>query len=430
MTMKYIKSLLMVLFAGLAFTACNELECMDDDNNTVAYAESIPFGFYQSEYTADSDYEYGVVLTKGAAGDTIVNVIMTGREGTGEAGRIRTIAVCEGAKYDTQLGMLTGSTEASYYEDALEVAVAYNRAGGLSLQINRGGDIVATKLVKAETPSYIATWAGENLDVITINQKKVQDENGNVSYQTVAFIGEDEAVDFADNGATATLSKDGKVVATMAYNANYEMVVTANGKEQVYYRQTNEPEPEQFFPFAVGNYTHGVKSVHSTYFNHTFAPMMPQYIEAKYESVLYMGDQGGTHFILHPWGPGEGGLYFEIGAPTADGVYPITVPGAATGFTGQEGGAIFALDGMSYFGGLEDFPSTFNLNSNMLDFYLCYLDDKYIYGIDYDNFIITGAAETAKKTAKMKSIQLKKQPKVSKNGLQGIKLNQDFVIAE
>lgn len=430
MTMKYIKSLLMVLFAGLAFTACNELECMEDDA-TVAYAESIPFGFYQSEYTADSDYEYGVVLTKGTAGDTIVNVIMTGREGTDEAGRIRTIAVCEGAKYDSKLGMLTASTEVSFYEDALEVALAYNRAGGLTLQVNRDGDIVATKLVKAETPSYIATWTCENSDAISINQEKVEDENGNESYEIVAFIGEDTEVDFADNGASATLSKDGKVVATMAYNANYEMVVTtADGKSKVYYRMTNEPEPEEFLPFAMGTYTHGVKPVFSSYFGQTFEPMMPKYVAAQYESVLYIGDKGGNHFIIHPWGPGEEGLYFEIGAPTAEGIYPIIIPGAATGFTGEGGARIFGVDGQSYFGGIEDFPCNFNLNSNILDFYICYVDSKYIYGIDYDNFLITGPAETAKKAAKMKSIQLKKQPKVSKTGLKGIQLNQDFIIAE
>ena len=164
--MKYIKSLLTMLLLGLSFTACNEYDDYDKEANTVNYPsrESIALGHYSSTYTANSDYEYDVVLTQNTLGDTVVYVLMTGKENTDEAGKVRTIAVAEDVDYNQEVGMLVAfaSEETSYFEEEMTISMAYKAdCKSITLSLKYGDTMVATQVSKTDAkPAPYGIWYG------------------------------------------------------------------------------------------------------------------------------------------------------------------------------------------------------------------------------------------------------------------------------
>jgi hypothetical protein len=389
--MKYLKSLFTVLLVSLTFTACNEFENFDADSTKVNYPKNVPFGFYESEYTADSDYEYGVVYTKNTAGDTVLQVIMTGREGTADAGSIRTIAVCENATYDDTLGMLVANCDYSFFEDELMAVIAYNRNGGYTLQIQHGSEKKATRLKASNNaPSFISKWASDEL-VLSLTQEAVKDENGNVALEVtgaVAFAGEEEATEidsYVAEGATATVKVADKTL-TLALNSDYQLVVTMGNKTYTCNRMTNDPEPENFEAIAAGSYTHGVSVIDGG-----------AVFTDKYDAYLYQSDKDPNRYVIYPWLSSESGLLLVVDPATLN----VTVPQCYTGLDDKNYGPVFGIDVMTYTGGQINSPSTFNPQTLTFDLSIGYVVSAGYFGLVKESYIATDyVTETAKKTAK------------------------------
>ena len=83
-------------------------------------------------------------------------------------------------------------------------------------------------------------------------------------------------------------------------------------------------------------------------------------------------------------------LYFEVDPESNQ----ITIPGSETGFTGNNGG-IMAVDCYSLLG---EHPSTYNPDADLFEFYLLLIDPGYsVYGVDCDQFVVTGGASGTQK---------------------------------
>lgn len=450
-TMKYIKSLLAMMLVALTFSACNELEDMDADSAKATYPAGIGYGYYVMDNSSDTDYNYGIVVAKGeiadeegnVVNDTVLHVIMTGKEGTKEAGLVRTIGVCHGAYYDQKLGILQGTCDYSFYEDILTGALAYDRFGNLKMQVNHAFEGEANTIAYSsakkvdELPSFYATWEGvigeqefslyahQGKVMLDENEEEMLDENGNpiMTYGTLT-IGEtvEEILPLSVEGnlATATGAETGTVV-TLSYNAEMQVEATINGNKAICERVINEPEPEVYLPYATGIYAHGVKNVSVKAMGGEVLPALyPQYIqESQYEVTLLRGQNRSSRFLIYPYAAavGDAGLYFELGEELEgeenEGSYYVIAEPQQT-FLNSQNGPLFIMDadtGWPMFGvSGEDHHSIFNTKTNIIEFYFVITDFDGLYGVDCDNLIILGSASTSKKAPK-KIIATQRQAK-------------------
>lgn len=409
--MKYFKSLLTMLLVGLSFTACNEYEDFDKEANTVNYPsrEALSLGHYRSTYTANSEYEYDVVLTQNTLGDTVAYVLMTGKPDTDDAGVVRTIAVAGDVQYNDSLGMLTAVApeEASFYEEETSVAMAYKAdLQTITLSLKHGDTMVATHVSKVnELPPFYGTFYGvpegsESNEYelgLMIMQTPAALEDGTEYNAVIAGVGGSEPAVYSIEGDVVTITGlfTGSVY-TVQYNEICQLVATdAAGKKYLLDAERSEPEPETFEAYATGRYVHGVKgSVFCEYFGQEFTNVLGGYAPASsYDATLYRSTRKSNRYLIDPFALGVDALYLEVDEATG----LITVPGSYTGLTGNVGD-ILVLDCYSLLGEL---PSTYDEEAGIFDFYHVLFDGSYIYGIDNDQFIITGEASAVqKKTVK------------------------------
>lgn len=401
--MKYFKSLLTMLLVGLSFTACNEYEDFDKEANTVNYPsrEALSLGHYRSTYTANSEYEYDVVLTQNTLGDTVAYVLMTGKPDTDEAGMVRTIAVAGDVQYNDSLGMLTAVApeEASFYEEETSVVMAYKAdLKTITLSLNYGGEMVATHVSKvSEIPPFYGIFYGvpegsesNNYELgINIMQTPAALEDGTEYNALIASLSGTEPAVYAIEGDVLTVTGlfSGSVY-TLQYNEICQLVATdAAGKKYFLDAERSEPEPETFEAYATGRYVHGVQSsIFVTAFGSDVPNMLGRYLpESNYEATLYQSTRKPNRFIIDPWATGYDALYFIVDTETNE----IEVPGSYTGFTGETGKDIMVLDCYSMLG---EYKSVYDPDAGSFDFYLVLTDFVYYYGVDADQYIITGEA--------------------------------------
>ena len=407
--MKYIKSLLTMLLLGLSFTACNEYDDYDKEANTVNYPsrESIALGHYSSTYTANSDYEYDVVLTQNTLGDTVVYVLMTGKENTDEAGKVRTIAVAEDVDYNQEVGMLVAfaSEETSYFEEEMTISMAYKAdCKSITLSLKYGDTMVATQVSKTDAkPAPYGIWYGvpeasdENDYVIGIGvYQQIQSiEGSDIQYNGViaSAAGSEPAMHTIEGDVVTLTGLFTGSVYTLAYNDICQMVITdAAGNKYICDGERSEPEPETYEPYASGTYVHGAKgSVYVSYFDYTFTNSLGAALGVgSYDATLYRSTRKSNRFAIDPWCQGVDALYFEVD-PESN---LITIPGSETGFTGSNGG-IMVVDSYSLLG---EHPSTYNPDADLFEFYLLLIDPGYsVYGVDCDQFVVTGGASGTQK---------------------------------
>lgn len=434
--MKYTKSLLAMMLAGMTFTACNEFEDFDADANNVNYPNTVEFGYYTVENASDASSTYGVVVAKctetevvtDAEGnettvekaDTVLQVITVNKED----GTVRTIGMCHDAYYDHNLGMLTGVCEVSHYEDRLVAALVYDRYGNITMQVHHGASaddtqtIVYGKAVKStEVPPFYGTWTfGDQLYLYLSKGENVYDNDGNVIVDeegnpVVVYGIYMDATDgyylttpvtVEGNVATVTL-KNGTI--TLAYNAEMQCVATIGETQVVLDRNVSEPEPETYSPIAAGTYIHAVSaSVASNVFDQTVGAFLPNYAMAKqYDAVLYQGERNKNKYLIYPWfSNNTNGLEFEVvpDQPLDEegNTYLVSVPGSGTGL-GDSSGELVACDqyyafGYAFGANYESFDSNINFATQQVEFYHVLCTPASYYGIDHDLYMITGDAPT------------------------------------
>lgn len=407
--MKYFKSLLTMLLVGLSFTACNEYDDFDDEANAVNYPkrESLSLGHYRSTYTANSEYEYDVVLTQNTLGDTVAYVLMTGKPETDDAGIVRTIAVAGDVQYNDTLGMLTAVApeEGSFYEEETDVAMTYKAdAKTITLTLKYGDTMLATQVSKTdELPAFFGTYYGvpegsesnEYEIGFNIMQTPVAMEDGTEYTAVIASPAGSEPATYTIEGDVLTITGlfTGSVY-TLQFNDICQLTATdAAGKKYLLDAERSEPEPETFEAYATGRYVHGITgSVYCEYFGSAFENMLAANLPSSaYDATLYRSTRKSNRFLIDPFCLGVESLYLEVDMETGN----ITVPGTLTGFTGQMG-SIAVVDCYSFLG---EHPSTYDEEAGTFTFFHVLTDNYYIYGIDNDQYIITGDASAVQKKA-------------------------------
>lgn len=418
--MKYFKSLLALLFVGISFSACNEFEDFDDAANKVNYPTEAPaLGYYTSEYTAKGDYNYGVIYTTDANGDSILYLTSIGKPGTDEAGIVRTLGKAENVEYNAEIGVLSATVaeENSHYELEISVAMAYQRdAKTLMMNLSYGEQKIATRMTKSnEVPTFIGTFSGYPA-VTDAEGKTAYAEQASLAFAFFQIEGDTLAVlvtastpqemaDYTINGANATLTGTSSALTfNLSYNEANGVLTATDANGVVYFcdREFSTPEPESWEEYAAGKYVHGVTGgVYLNAFNHTFENMLGANLPSRtYDATLFRSSKKSNKYKISPWA-NNSELVFTVDNESG----LITVVESLAGFTGQAG-AIFTVDSYAYCG---EHPSTYDVDAGVFTFFLALLDSQYIYGVDNDQYIITGDVLAApKKEMTMPQLKLNK----------------------
>ena len=267
---QYIKTLALMLLVGFGLTSC-----LDDDRfdkESVNYPEGINFGAWASGYT-EGNFEYHAVLTKNAAGDSIIYLHRIGKPESKYAGEVSRMFVASNVTYDKVAGMCSAEAAESAYgaETPAAVFVAYQRdQQQYTLQIEAKKRFVTT--VAPTTKMYVdGYWEGG-----------IKDEEGNYTAFLKAYLepGEEEnkgrgvavfgddlndpeyvSYVFSDGTLTVASEDDEENVITASFNEDYQLVATdANGNSFVLDPQMSDvPAPEYSFDKPlVGDYTYNV----------------------------------------------------------------------------------------------------------------------------------------------------------------------------
>ena len=202
-----------------------------------------------------------------------------------------------------------------------------------------------------------------------------------------------ETADLTFNESSVTLK--GQFTGTtlvMAYNKeNGQFTVTdEDGNVGVCGRERSEPEPEVYEEYAYGKYVHGASgSLYVNAFDKEVANMLGKYAPSqKYDAVLYRSNKKSNRYVIEPYMSGQK-LAFQVDNATGY----VVVAGSSSGMQGNAG-TIVVVDSYSVLG---EYPSEFNEEAGVIDFYLLLGDNQYYYGVDHDKFIITGSPTNAPK---------------------------------
>ena len=400
-TMKYFKSLLTLLFVGLAFSACNEYEDFDKEANTVNYsAEGPALGSYESVYVPNSEYSYGLIFTTDSEGDSVIHVTMTGLEGTEEANIVRTVAIASDVEYDSELGVLTATApeDESYYETEVSITLAYQRdAKTLVMSMSQGSEKVSCHMVPSTaTPSFIGSWGTDmktNDGTYSIAFGIYQMNGDTVAAMITQKTMQQETADLTFNESSVTLK--GQFTGTtlvMAYSKeNGQFTVTdEDGNVGVCGRERSQPEPEVYEEYAYGKYVHGASgSLFVNAFGQEIPNLLGKYAPSqKYDAVLYRSSKKSNRYVIEPYMNGQQ-LAFQVDNATGY----VVVGGSSSGMQGNAG-TIVVVDSYSVLG---EYPSEFDEEAGVINFYLLLGDNQYYYGVDHDQFIITGSPTNAPK---------------------------------
>lgn len=389
---KYIKTLAMLLMVSLGFTACNEND--DFDNYKVSYPASVDFGYYHSDYTSGSDYEYGVLLTKTAEGDTVVQVLMEGKPIGSDSGSVRTLMTSHAISYNDSLGVLTAvaTAEESFYEDETTLKLSYKMdKQSLIMKVNYGKKSESAVLNRVQkNPSVTSRWVCQDM---TLDLGKAM--AGTLTY-TVSNEEKVEQLTYDFNDANGRFNTESGIEAQMKYNQFYQLEVEMNGQTYTFDRTFSTPEPEIFELVANGTYMHAI----SVLKDENGKPMGQPVFTDRYEASLLQSNKDPNRYVISPWleNP-DGGLMVLVDPKTKQ----VTVPLQYTGVNAPDLGPVLAIDVATFTGGQIPSNSHFDGKAFYLDLGYVLEDGRYFCFVT-DLFQITEWAQSnAKRPAVKKS---------------------------
>lgn len=396
---QYIKSLALLLMVSLGFVACNDNDDFDDFK--VNYPSSVPLGYYHSDYTANGDYEYAVLLTKNADNDTIMQLFLEGKAGSEKEGTFRTIMTTSNVAYDDTLGMLVAvSGNDSYYETPVQAVMAYKQnKRQLILEMSYGNKKVNTILSPAVMKSQPVTgnWASDFM-LVSLTEEKA--ENG--EFKGSVTVGTEQGpveipVTYTFDGTNGTFTQvlpEGSTATplqgTFSYDANYALVVNFAGQTFTVERSYSTPEPEIFNPVGTGVYSHSVGVIEGG----------PVY-EGSYPTSLYVSAENPNRYKIYPWLDNPDGLLMTMDPNTGE----LVIPQQPTGEVHPSYGPIYAIDCKSYTGGELGNKSYFDGN-NTFFLEVAYVVSAGYFGIVNETFVLDAEGEAAAAKAVKKQNQL------------------------
>lgn len=396
---QYIKSLALLLMVSLGFVACNDNDDFDDFK--VNYPSSVPLGYYHSDYTANGDYEYAVLLTKNADNDTIMQLFLEGKAGSEKEGTFRTIMTTSNVAYDDTLGMLVAvSGNDSYYETPVQAVMAYKQnKRQLILEMSYGNKKVNTILSPAVMKSLPVTgnWASDFM-LVSLTEEKA--ENG--EFKGSVTVGTEQGpveipVTYTFDGTNGTFTQvlpEGTagtpLQGTFSYDANYALVVNFAGQTFTVERSYSTPETEIFNLVGTGVYSHSVGVIEGG----------PVY-EGSYPTSLYVSAENPNRYKIYPWLDNPDGLLMTMDPNTGE----LVIPQQPTGEVHPSYGPIYAIDCKSYTGGELGNKSYFDGNSTFF-LEVAYVVSAGYFGIVNETFVLDAEGEAAAAKAVKKQNQL------------------------
>lgn len=390
---QYIKSLALLLVVSLGFVACNDNDDFDDFK--VNYPSSVPLGYYHSDYTANGDYEYAVLLTKNADNDTIMQLFLEGKAGSEKEGTFRTVMTTSNVAYDDTLGMLVAvSGNDSYYETPVQAVMVYKQnKRQLILEMSYGNKRASTILSPAVMKSLPVTgnWASDFMQVSLTDEKAENGEfKGTVTVDTENGPME-IPVTYTFDGTTGSFtqvlpeeSEETPLQGTFSYDANYALVVNFAGQTFTVERSYSTPEPEIFNLVATGVYTHSSSVIDGG----------PVY-EDSYESALYVSAENPNRYKISPWADNPDGLILLMDPNTGD----VVVEKQLTGLMHPSYGLIFAVDVNTHY--KDDLVRAYFDGNTTFYLPLVYGVSAGIFGIILDTFVIEPSSATKKESVKI-----------------------------
>ena len=143
-----------------------------------------------------------------------------------------------------------------------------------------------------------------------------------------------------------------------------------------------DSEEETWEAYAVGTYVHGASSsLYVNAFGQEVPNMLGKYAPSqKYDAVLYRSSKKSNRYVIEPYMNGQQ-LSFQVDNATGY----VVVAGSSSGMQGNAG-TIVVVDSYSVLG---EYPSEFDEEAGVIDFYLLLGDNQYYYGVDHDQFVIT-----------------------------------------
>ena len=262
---QYIKFTVLALAAVLGLSSC-----LDDsrfDPERISYPAELSLGAFKTEYTPDN-YEYDAVITKSAAGDTIIYVIRSGKPESRESGLVQTLLISDAIAYDDSAGVYTAEAAYSAYGDDTPATVylAYQRdQQRLTTQIIANGKTNTMVLKPTTEQTVVGMWqTEENEDAYFVCWLYPLDADG-VGKGIALFDMDSDADDviYTQNGSTVTVTAaewtehEGQSV-DLYFNSEYQLIGKVGGQEVVLDPITSEPViPEYTFDHPlIGDYTY------------------------------------------------------------------------------------------------------------------------------------------------------------------------------
>lgn len=314
----------LTLLVGLTVTtACTDAEDWEHGMNTV-FPESVPMGYYHTDSRTFSGlYDYGVVLTKNAAGDQVYYLILEGRKGTAEEGNVYTAFDATDIKYDQKSGVMTVTEPQSFYDGLATSNLIYNYENpdleNLLMQVSYVGDNKETKSVRQVTngyPNVVAKWKGQSESGKKLELELLAaDETGKLVAEATLDGTALTNGTYAYSGATTTVTTAEKTF-TISYNEIYQYVVTVDGESFVLDRVVNDPIPETYTEYAAG-----IVVYNTAYYGTDFAgPFKGE----STESILYKSDKFSNKYLLAPYGMNNNGIQIFAHEEGGKTIYTVT----------------------------------------------------------------------------------------------------------
>ena len=337
----YIKTLAMLLMVSLGFVACNDSD--DFDEYKVNYPTTMPLGYYHSNHTFDSDYEYGVLLTKNAANDTVIQILMEGKPEGNDSASVRTVLTSSEMVYNDTIGMMVVKSDGdNFFEKKVKAYIAYKKdRNHMILSMEYAGSKVSTVLTPTnETPAVASRWSAGNFVLDLKNVGKDGKLPGTLDLDAEDEVKAEKVTWSYANGVGEFTTNAGKK-GTFQYVANYLLEVTFEGKTYTCDRTYSNPEPESFTTIAVGTMVYGVQSL---------AQDGSVLFKAQHEAEIGQSDKNPHRYCLMPWLQNPEGLIFEVDPATGNVKVPLQLTGFDSSQLGVDWGPIYGIDTFSLLG--------------------------------------------------------------------------------
>ena len=376
----YIKTLAMLLMVSLGFAACNDND--DFDDYKVNYPTTIPQGYYQSTFTFEGDYEYGVVLTTDEENNTVLQLISEGKAEGNDSAMVRTLIATKNLAYADSIGTLLAvdTIGDNFYEEPMQVYMAYKmNCTEIVLSVTHGDKSFSSVLLPTkEQPNVASRWTSGNfiLDIKSVGEN-AEALPGYIILDSSNESAEPEAITYNYDGKNGSFTTANGAKGTFSYNEKYQLAVTFNNTTYTCNRSYSVPEPETFNQIAIGTYSHSVGVIEG-------GPVF----DAVYEAGLYQSDKNPNNYVIAPWLDNPNGLFVMVDPETGK----VTVPQQFTGVTDPKYGDIYAVDVLTYTGG--QIPSDSKFDGKVFHLDLGYVVSAGYFGFVNETFEITEMAES------------------------------------